>query len=62
MEKKYRLILLVFILLLVGVIVFVFINNPAEAPTNEKSPIQFKGPVGEPYVKGPTTPPPSIKN
>jgi|GEM_PF-2613941 len=54
MEKKNKLILLIFILLLVGVVVFVFINNRVEAPT------KFKGPVGDPYVKGPITPPPGF--
>ncbi|MEW6616893.1 MAG: hypothetical protein AB1333_00500 [Patescibacteria group bacterium] len=56
MEKRNKLILLVFILLLVGVIMFVFINDRAEAP------VQFKGPVGDPYTKGPTIPSPAVKN
>jgi len=60
MEKKKRLLLLIFIILLVGVIVFVFINNHVEAPTGEGSSVQFKGPVGEPYVKGPTISPPGF--
>jgi len=60
MEKKNRIIILIFILILVGVIVFVFINNRAEAPTSEKSPAQFRGPTGEPYMKGPTTPHPGF--
>ncbi len=62
MEKKSRIIVLIFILLLAGIIAFVFISNRAEAPTGEKSPIQFKGPEGEPYVRGPITPSPIIKN
>lgn len=53
---------MIFILLLIGVIVFVLISNRAEAPTGEKLPVQFKGPTEEPHVKGPTTPPPIIKN
>ncbi len=61
-EKRKKMFVLFLLLVLVGIIVFVLISNRAEAPTEEKSSVQFRGPVGEPNVKGPTTPIPVIRN
>lgn len=54
---RKRLALIVIVALVVTAVALIVIFDTAKAPTTETQ--LFKGPTGQPYVKGPTGPPPS---
>lgn len=62
MNKKILLVFIVIVavcvLYYVGLLLF---SQKTQAPENSNTsptPVNFKGPTGAPYVKGPTAPPP----
>ncbi len=56
MKKVFGLILLFVAMFALGMLISVLFKQPAEAPEMQS----FRGPTGEPFVKGPTENPPGM--
>lgn len=55
MKKSLLIIVTVIVIVFLVFIVLTFMSKNAEAPVKT-----FKGPIGEPYIKGPTSSPPGF--
>jgi hypothetical protein len=56
MKKALGLVLIFIVMFALGMLISVLFRQPAEAPEVQS----FRGPTGEPFVKGPTENPPGM--